>query len=125
MKSEDLITPAELKALLTTEEKERFRLDAAKQEAGAALEWVESPPAYGHAVLEELKEHMLALTYRVEELERQLLLQTADKEHGDLLAAISNVPEAPKVPEPGTFSRTESYRKNNKKKKTFFQRWFD
>jgi molecular chaperone GrpE (heat shock protein) len=144
MKSENLITAAELNALLTTEEreqlgaKEAFVSDDDEISSAATNEETseETAAALNQAVITRLQEAVSALTLRVEALEHQVEQQAAELEQhrrqqtAVMEAAAANASTAletvvPSTPEPGTFSRIESYGRNRKKKKSLLQKMLD
>jgi hypothetical protein len=144
MKSENLITPAELNALLTTEEREQLGArevfvsgDDEISSAGTNEKTSkETAAASNQAVITRLQEAVSSLTLRVEALEHQVEQQAAELEQqrrqqiAVMEAAAANASIAielvvPSTPEPGTFSRIESYGRNRKKKKSLLQKLLD
>jgi hypothetical protein len=133
MKSENLITAAELNALLTPEEreqlgaKETFVSDDDQISSAGTDEKTseETAAALNQAVIMRLQEAVSSLTLRIEALEYQIQQQTALMEAAaaHALTAIETV--VPPTPEPGTFSRIESYGRNRKKKKSLLQKMLD
>jgi hypothetical protein len=117
MKSEDFLTSAELKALLSAED-----------EAGSGGEESRGENNYDkHTdpdMVMELKAAVSALTLRVDELEQQL---------GQIAAGRQQVSEIQSSltqgdtfsPESGSISRSESYGRNRKKKKSILQKLLD
>jgi phage shock protein A len=144
MKSENLITAAELNALLTPEEREQLgakeafvsgddEISSAGTNEGTSEE---TTAALNQAVITRLQEAVSSLTIRVETLELQIDQQASELEelrlqHTTVMeAAAAHASTAiervvPPTPEPGTFSRIESYGRNRKKKKSILQKLLD
>jgi hypothetical protein len=144
MKSDNLITPAELNALLTPEEREQLGANnvivSEHDEINSAGRHKETPgemiTVVNKSELTHLQEAVSYLTLRVEALEhlveqqaaelaQQRHEQTAAMEHAAAHAQTAIETVMPSTPEPGTFSRIESYGRNRKKKKSLLQRMLD
>jgi hypothetical protein len=144
MKSENLITSAELNALLTPEESEHLGAKEAfvsddDENSSAGINEVaseETAAALNQTVITRLQEAVSSLTLRVEALEQQIKQQAAELEQqrrqqtAAMEAAAATISTAietvvPSTPEPGTFSRIESYGRNRKKKKSLLQKMLD
>jgi phage shock protein A len=119
MKSENLLTPAELNALLTPEEREHLQAEYVSVDASAGDEHT----GYEQAIV-QLLEAVSSLTLRVEALEHQLEQRAVKMEHAAAITTLS-LADTPSVPEPGSFSRSESYGRNGKKKKSLIQKLLD
>jgi hypothetical protein len=131
MKSENLLTNDELKALLTHEEREQLRTEhiPTRAEAGYEDTGHEETPAAAtvsldQASLAEMLQTISALTLRVEALEQSLQEQTAQLDNAAAMAP-PVIADTPAIPEPGSFSRSESYGRNRKKKKSMLQKLLD
>jgi hypothetical protein len=131
MKSENLLTPAELSALLTPEEREQLQAENVPVDAKTGDEHTgdeQVPEAIAVSLdlntVEQLLEAMSSLTLRVEALEHQLQERAVKMEHAAAITT-SSLAETPSVPEPGSFSRSESYGRNRKKKKSLIQKLLD
>jgi hypothetical protein len=146
MKNENLITAAELNALLTPEEREELganetivsAVDEISSEGAGTNEMTseETAAALNQADLTRLQEAVSSLTLRVEALEHQIEQQAAElEEQRHQQTAVLEAAAAyattmietvvPPTPEPGTFSRIESYGRNRKKKKSLLQKLLD
>jgi phage shock protein A len=144
MKSENLITAAELNALLTPEEKEQLGAKEAFVSGDDHISSAgtnektseENAAALNQALITRLQEAVSTLTLRVEALEHQIQQQAAELEEqrrvqtAVMEAAAAHASTAietvvPPTPEPGTFSRIESYGRNRKKKKSLLQKMLD
>jgi phage shock protein A len=133
MKSENLITAAELNALLTPEEREQLGSkeafvsgDDEVSSAGTDEKTSEeTAAALNQAVITRLQEAVSSLTLRIEALEYQIQQQTALMEAAAAHASTAIETVVPLTPEPGTFSRIESYGRNRKKKKSLLQKMLD
>jgi hypothetical protein len=150
MKKDDFVTPAELNALLghsytdldnekletivpeasaVESDKLVMRSDEAVQEAnertlGLSQSLVEDKP-----IVDELLQTIHALTDRIEQLEQRLEKEMATRLElsGTMQGYMEDKleQESSPIPEPGTFSRVESYGKPRKKKKrSFLQKLF-
>jgi Zn-finger nucleic acid-binding protein len=131
MNSKDFLTPAELNALLTAEEREQLQAEFVPDHTstGAAHIGFEQVPeviAVGldPNTLEQLLETVSSLTLRVEALEYQLQQRTVKMEHAAAITP-SAPADTPSIPAPGSFSRSESYGRNHKKKRSLIQKLLD
>jgi hypothetical protein len=144
MKNENLISAAELNALLTPEEREHlgakevFASDEDEISSAETNEETseETKAALNQAVIMRLQQDVSSLTLRLEAMEHQIEQQAAeleqlrDQQTAAMEAAAANASTAletivPPTPEPGTFSRIESYGRNRKKKKSLLQKILD
>jgi hypothetical protein len=139
MKNENHLTAAEINALLTPEEREKLGarevfVSDDDEISSAGIE--ESIAALNQVVITRLQEDVSYLTLRVEALEHQVEQQAAELElqrrqqTAVMEVAAANTSTAiervvPSTPEPGTFSRIESYGRNHKKKKSLLQKMLD
>jgi hypothetical protein len=122
MNKNDLLTPDELNALLTTEKIKE------QEEPEFVLMPVENPPDQtvnrDQALIAELQQAVRALTYRVEDLEEWIRQQIAGAECAKLMV-VEEINETAEPADMSSYSRRESYGKKQKKKRSFWQRLLD
>jgi hypothetical protein len=128
MNRNNLLTPDELNALLTTEkvevQTEQALIITDAYTPAAPDEVTDRATDRDQDLIAELQQTVQALTFRVEALEMRLQQQTAEEECSMLMAVVEIV-DLPEPVDMSTISRRESYGRKRKKKRSVWQTLLD